>query len=135
MILSLAPFHSIPVRMVVRRLSGDGHAHDPTTRSPCPCLSQMVGAAAGKLVVVDYSTTWCGPCKMMAPKFDELSDKYDNAVFAKVIGDSCAEAGALLKREGVRSVPAFHFWKGGKRVDTMSGADPEKLEATIVDNV
>jgi len=36
------------------------------------------------LVVVDYSTTWCGPCKVIAPKFDELSEKYPDAVFLKV---------------------------------------------------
>lgn len=94
-------------------------------------MLQLIGEAAGKLVIVDYSTTWCGPCKMMAPKFDDMSNRYTGAVFAKVIGDSCQEAGQLLKREGVRSVPAFHFWKGGKRVDSISGADPEKLEAVI----
>ena len=40
--------------------------------------------AGSALVVVDYSTTWCGPCKVIAPKFDELSDKYPDAVFLKV---------------------------------------------------
>jgi thioredoxin 1 len=94
-------------------------------------LLQLIKDADGKLVVIDYSTTWCGPCKMMAPKFDDMSNRYNQAVFVKVIGDSCQEAGQLLKREGVRSVPAFHFWKDGKRVDSISGADPEKLESAI----
>ena len=92
--------------------------------------SQLVTDAGDKLLIVDYSTTWCGPCKMMAPKFDDMSTRYD-AVFVKVIGDSTPEAGQLLKREGVRSVPAFHFWKGGKRVDSISGADPDRLEDVI----
>lgn len=56
-------------------------------------------------------------------------------VFVKVVGDSTPEAGQLLKREGVRSVPAFHFWKNGKRVDSISGADPERLEEVIVQNI
>ena len=56
-------------------------------------------------------------------------------VFVKVVGDSTPEAGQLLKREGVRSVPAFHFWKNGKRVDSISGADPERLEEVIMQNV
>ncbi len=43
-----------------------------------------VSSAGSNLVVVDYSTTWCGPCKVIAPKFDELSDKYPDAVFLKV---------------------------------------------------
>jgi thiol-disulfide isomerase/thioredoxin len=38
----------------------------------------------GTLVVVDYSTTWCGPCKVIAPKFDEFSEKYPQAIFLKV---------------------------------------------------
>lgn len=95
---------------------------------------QLVTGAGEKLLIVDYSTTWCGPCKMMAPKFDEMSNRFD-AVFVKVIGDSTPEAGQLLKREGVRSVPAFHFWKNGKRVDSISGADPERLEDVILQNV
>jgi thioredoxin 1 len=93
-----------------------------------------VTGAGEKLLIVDYSTTWCGPGKMMEPKFVEMSTRYD-AVFVKVIGDSTPEAGQLLKREGVRSVPAFHFWKNGKRVDSISGADPERLEDVILQNV
>ncbi|GAB5031006.1 thioredoxin f [Nannochloropsis oceanica] len=97
-------------------------------------FDKLVTGAGEKLLIVDYSTTWCGPCKMMAPKFDEMSNRFD-AVFVKVIGDSTPEAGQLLKREGVRSVPAFHFWKNGKRVDSISGADPERLEDVILQNV
>lgn len=40
--------------------------------------------AGDSLVVVDYSTSWCGPCKIIAPKFDELSEKYQNVNFLKV---------------------------------------------------
>jgi len=47
-------------------------------------FDNTVQSAAGALVVVDYSTTWCGPCKVIAPMFDELSDKYTDAVFLKV---------------------------------------------------
>lgn len=37
-----------------------------------------------KLVVVDYSTTWCGPCKLVLPKFEALSEEYKDAIFLKV---------------------------------------------------
>lgn len=76
-------------------------------------LDAAVAAAGGKLVVVDYSTTWCGPCKIVLPKFVELSDKHDGVIFLKCIGDTSTEASQLMKREGVRSVPSFHFWKNG----------------------
>lgn len=54
----------------------------------------------------------CGPCKLVLPKYVELSDKYTNVIFLKCIGDASTEASALMKREGVRSVPSFHMWKG-----------------------
>jgi thioredoxin 1 len=47
-------------------------------------FDKQIAGAGGKLVVVDYSTTWCGPCKVIAPKFDELSDAYPDSVFLKV---------------------------------------------------
>lgn len=43
-----------------------------------------INGSGDSLVVVDYSTTWCGPCKVIAPKFDELSDAYPESVFLKV---------------------------------------------------
>lgn len=47
-------------------------------------FDDAISGAGDKLVVVDYSTTWCGPCKVIAPKFDELSDKYSDSIFLKV---------------------------------------------------
>jgi len=52
----------------------------------------------------------------MLPKFVELSEANPNSVFLKVVGDSSPEASKLMKREGVRSVPSFHYWKDGAKV-------------------
>jgi thioredoxin 1 len=94
-------------------------------------FDKVIKGAGDKLVVVDYSTTWCGPCKVIAPKFDEFSDKYTNAVFLKVIGDASPEASKLMKREGVRSVPSFHYFVKGEKVDVVNGANAEAIEAAI----
>mmetsp|Transcript_31611 Transcript_31611/g.72653 ORF Transcript_31611/g.72653 Transcript_31611/m.72653 type:complete len:152 (+) Transcript_31611:77-532(+) len=91
--------------------------------------------SAGGLVVINYSTTWCGPCKIIAPILDEWSEKYNDAMFVKVVGDSSPEAAKLLKREGVQTVPVVHFYKGGKMVDTVRGAFPDKIEASIKKNL
>ena len=91
--------------------------------------------AGDSLVVVDYSTTWCGPCKVIAPKFEEFSEKYPNAVFLKVIGDASPEASKLMKREGVRSVPSFHYFLNGEKVDVVNGANAEAIEAGISKHV
>ena len=69
---SFSARQATPLSMAVVDINGEA-AFDKTIKS-----------AGSSLVVVDYSTTWCGPCKVIAPKFDELSDKYPDAVFLKV---------------------------------------------------
>lgn len=68
---------------------------------------------------------------VIAPKFEELSEKYPDAVFLKVIGDASPEASKLMKREGVRSVPSFHYFMNGEKVDVINGANAEAIEAAI----
>jgi len=47
-------------------------------------FNDAVASAGDSLVVIDYSTSWCGPCKIIAPKYDEFSEKYKNVAFLKV---------------------------------------------------
>ena len=49
----------------------------------------------------------------------------------QVIGDATPEASKLMKREGVRSVPSFHYFKNGEKVDVVNGANAEAIEAAI----
>lgn len=63
-----------------------------------------------------------------------MSEEHKDVVFVKVMGDSTSEAGALMKKEGVRSVPAFHFWKSGERVLQVNGAKAEAIEQGIVEH-
>lgn len=110
------------------------HHHIHSIQTTVASLDSVISSAGNTLVVVDYSTTWCGPCKMVYPKYVELSDRVTDVVFLKCIGDASAEASALMKREGVRSVPAFHFWKNGVRLDVINGARIEDVEAMVVTN-
>ena len=89
---------------------------------------------AGKndLVVVDFSAAWCGPCKMIAPAFDELSNEYPDSYFVKVDVD---QVKAIAKRYEVMSMPTFILFKNGKVVDRFSGASIEKLRDTIITNL
>ncbi|XP_050544223.1 thioredoxin-like protein 1 [Daktulosphaira vitifoliae] len=81
-----------------------------------------------KLIVVDFSATWCGPCKRIAPIFDELARKYDRAVFLKVDVDKCQETAAS---QGVSAMPTFIFYRNKIRVAKIQGADVQALEAKI----
>ena len=80
-----------------------------------------------KTVVCDFWASWCGPCRMLAPVFEELSDKYeDKAMFAKIdIDEEDSEAAAI--KYAITSIPNIIAFKGGKPVDNSLGFKPEAL--------
>ena len=53
----------------------------------------------------------------------------------QVIGDASPDASKLMKREGVRSVPSFHYFKNGEKVEVVNGANAEAIEAAITKNM
>lgn len=70
-------------------------------------------------VIVDFGATWCGPCKMIAPYIDQLSEEYaGKALVFKVDVDDC---GGLAAKFGIRNVPTVLFFKGGQIVDKNVG--------------
>ncbi|KAI9354365.1 cytosolic thioredoxin Trx1 [Zopfochytrium polystomum] len=84
----------------------------------------------GGLVVVDFSATWCGPCKMVAPLYEELSKKYPDATFLKVDVDDYPD---ITEAAGVTAMPTFVFYKGGVAVgDVVRGARIKDVEERVV---
>lgn len=85
-------------------------------------------------VMVDFWAEWCGPCKMIAPSVEELSDEYDGKVkFAKVNVDFNPRTSA---KYGVRSIPTLLIFKGGNPVGQVVGAHPkstlkQRLDAAL----
>ena len=68
-----------------------------------------------KLVVVDFTATWCPPCQRIAPMFAELAvQKADFATLVKVDVDENEETGQAC---GVEAMPTFQFYKGGMSKD------------------
>ncbi|CAH2072614.1 unnamed protein product [Thlaspi arvense] len=89
----------------------------------------IVKAAGEKIVVLDMYTQWCGPCKVMAPKYKELSEKYQDMVFLKL---DCNEENKPVAMElGIRAVPTFKILKDNKVIKEVTGAKFEDLVAAI----
>ena len=82
------------------------------------------------IALVDFWAEWCGPCKMIGPVVEELSQEYDGkALVAKVDVDENAE---LTQRYGVRSIPTILILKDGEVVDKHVGfATKEALASKI----
>lgn len=82
------------------------------------------------LVVVDFWASWCGPCMMMSPIFEQLAVKYKGrATLAKMNVDENREVPA---KYGIYGIPTFVFFKEGKEVGRAVGAMGQKgLEAEI----
>lgn len=89
----------------------------------------IVNAAGDKTVVLDMYTQWCGPCKVIAPKFKELAEKYVDVVFLKL--DCNEENRPLAKELKIRVVPTFKILKKGEVVTEVTGAKLEKLVEVI----
>ncbi|XP_062207858.1 thioredoxin F, chloroplastic-like [Phragmites australis] len=89
----------------------------------------IVKAAGEKVVVLDMYTQWCGPCKVMAPKFQEMSEKNLDIVFLKL--DCNQDNKTLAKELGIKVVPTFKILKDGKVVKEVTGAKIDELVHAI----
>lgn len=73
--------------------------------------------------IVDFSATWCGPCKMLAPVLEEISEEMAGKVaFYNV---DCDESASLAQQYKIVSIPALVAIKNGEMVDTMVGFQPK----------
>ena len=103
----------------VIELSGDG------------LLKAYLDNAGDDLVVVDFTASWCPPCKMIAPIFQDLAYKYHKgALFIKVDVDKCKITAGMY---GVRSMPTFIFFRNGSRLCDINGANASALENRILE--
>eukprot|EP01004_Peranema_trichophorum_P000633 NODE_10701_length_497_cov_43.224599_g10050_i0.p1 GENE.NODE_10701_length_497_cov_43.224599_g10050_i0~~NODE_10701_length_497_cov_43.224599_g10050_i0.p1 ORF type:complete len:105 (-),score=18.99 NODE_10701_length_497_cov_43.224599_g10050_i0:124-438(-) len=90
-------------------------------------FNEVIKKATG-LVVFDWFAEWCGPCKQIAPFVENLSKENPDVAFYKIDVDELED---LAAKEGIQSMPSFHFYKGGNKVDNTTGANKENLAAMV----
>ncbi|MGF1478863.1 MAG: thioredoxin [Cyanophyceae cyanobacterium] len=82
-------------------------------------------------VLVDFWAPWCGPCRMVAPVVDEISEQYEGKV--KVVKLNTDENPNIASQYGIRSIPTLMIFKGGQRVDMVVGAVPKTTLANTLE--
>ncbi len=87
---------------------------------------------SGKLTLVDFWATWCGPCKMLAPTIEELAAQYEGKVaVAKVDVDENQD---LALRFGVMSIPTVILFQDGQEVSRQVGLLPKETYCELLDS-
>jgi thioredoxin 1 len=82
-------------------------------------------------VLVDFTATWCGPCRQIAPLVDQLADEYQGR--AKVAKLDIDESPETARRFQIRGVPTILIFKGGEVVDQQVGLAPKTILAQKID--
>lgn len=75
------------------------------------------------LIAIQYYATWCGPCKMLGPILESISEERKDLTFYRIDIDKYR---AQATEVGIRSVPTIVLYRDGKEVDRVSGYQPKE---------
>ncbi len=73
-------------------------------------------------VLLDFWASWCGPCRMLSPVVEEISNEHSNIKVGKINVDEQSE---LAQKFGIMSIPTLMVFKNGKNIDTRVGVRPK----------
>lgn len=91
----------------------------------------LLEKSSEKPLIVDFFATWCGPCKMFAPVFDEFAEEHGEIECVKVDVD---KNGDIAKRYGIMSIPTIVLFRNGEAAKKNVGTlEDEELEEFVLD--
>ncbi|XP_028806432.1 thioredoxin H2 isoform X2 [Neltuma alba] len=83
---------------------------------------------SNQLIVIDFSASWCGPCKFIEPAIHAMADKFTDVEFVKIDVDELSD---VTREFQVQAMPTFVLWKKGKEMDRVVGAKKDELEKKV----
>jgi thioredoxin 1 len=81
------------------------------------------------VVVVDIYGKWCGPCKAIAPKYEQMAQTYGSPQMCILVNEDVEES----ITEGIRGVPMFQFFVDGELHSSITGADIKGVEERLIE--
>nr|XP_033508690.1 thioredoxin H2-like [Nicotiana tomentosiformis] len=96
-----------------------------------PDISKRYVKGPCQIIVIDFTTIWCGPCRHMEPIINDFAAKYTDVEFIKIGVDELAD---VAQEYGVQAMPTFVLIKQGKVVDKVVVANKDGLQKKIENN-
>ena len=107
-------------------------------------FQQVLGEASSKLLVVNFSAVWSGPCHRVSSKFNQLAQDHPHAMFVKVRLQNCARSINSLSQvdvdenieiaasHGINCMPTFVFYRNGEKIEEFVGANEVVLNERMM---
>ncbi len=83
-------------------------------------------------VLVDFNANWCGPCRMLRPILDEMSNDRKNC---KIVSINVDDEEELAKKYGVISIPCLVVFKDGKEIERSVGLKPKEVIEEMMEDL
>ena len=84
------------------------------------------------VILVDFTATWCGPCKALKPVLEGLEGEFPAVKFYKLDVDANQD---ICTRVGIRSVPTVIVYDNGEAIETLVGAKPKKYYQILLESL
>lgn len=101
--------------------------HYPETHAD---LNTIIQQQRDRLIVIDFTATWCGPCKTIKPKVHELAKQTPNVIFIEIDVDEPGHE-STVAGFGVSAMPTFVFIRNGVIVGQVVGANLADIVAKV----